>query len=498
MGVMAERTCLVFDVGASNGRAVVGLFDGERFTLDVTHRFDNAPVRATGTLYWDLLRLYAEMQIGLQKSLHAHPSISSLGVDTWGADFGLIDGKGRLLTNPVCYRDERRNAAADEAYAIIPRRELFRLSGAPVLSLMSLFNLYAMKKDDASELSAADGFLMMPDLFHYLFTGEAFNEYSNSSVTVAYNQSEKKWEPRILDPLGIPVRLFQPPVLPGCRIGSISPAVRRELDAPPIAVIAPATHDTASAEAGIPVRDAARSWAFLSLGTWGVIGRETPAPLLTDLVFESGWGNEGSAEGKSFLAVNVTGLWIAQQCRQRWIADRGGDLTWEEIVRASLAAPRMATFIDVDDPVFSPVHPDVPGLIQSYCSQRGLPQPESIGEIARCIYESLALKFRHRFAQLERLTGERIELIHLVGGGARNEPLCQWTADATGIPVVAGPTEATVAGNLVMQLKGLGDVGDCSQGRQIIALSSQTRRYSPGDTGLWDETYARFARFIGK
>jgi sugar (pentulose or hexulose) kinase len=494
---MARQSCLVLDVGASNGRAIVGLFDGRRFELHETHRFENQPVTTSGTLCWDAPRLLGEIKTGIRKSLAEFPGVASMGIDTWGVDFGLVDGDGRLLSNPVHYRDERRNAAAEEVFRIIPRGELFSLTGAPVLSLMSIFQLFAMRRDGAPALRGGERFLMMPDLFHYFLTGVACNEYTNATLTVAFNTTEKAWENRILDRLGIPRDLFGPPVLPGTRIGTLSSRVCAELEVPPVPVILPATHDSASAEAGIPVREGEGPWAFLSLGTWAILGLETAAPVVTDLVFTAGWGNEGSSEGGSYLAAPLTGLWIIQQCRQKWMKDLGGDLAWEDIVRKSLGVPPMGTFIDVDDPAFASVHPDVPGLIGEWCTSRGLRAPRGIGETARCVYESLVLKFRRCFQQLADIAGTRLELIHMVGGGTKNRTLCQWTADACGIPVLAGPTETTAAGNLLMQLKGLGEIADLRQGRAIVAASSETSLYYPRDTAIWDDAWTRFARTVG-
>jgi sugar (pentulose or hexulose) kinase len=491
------RNYLVFDLGASNGRAVVARFDGSRFTLEVVHRFDNRPVCATGVLYWDLLRLYSELRIGIQKAQKAYPDITSLGVDTWGVDFGFIDGSGRLLGNPVHYRDERRNSLAEEAYAIIPRFELFRLTGAPVHSIMSIFSLYAMKKDAAPELAAAKRFLMMPDLFHYLLSGEAANEYTDATTTVAYSVGRNAWDQHILEKLGIPTDLFAPPVLPGTSLGKIRKGVCRELEVSPIPVVVPATHDTASAEAGIPVGPDSRQWAFISLGTWGVVGIETEHPVITEAVFEAGWGNEGSADGKSFLEANVTALWIVQQCREKWAKERGAEHSWDEIVGMSLAAPPLQSFIDVDDPAFAPVHPDVPALVAEHCRARGMRPPSGVGETARCIYESIALKLRFRLEQLQRLTGKRIEVVHLVGGGTQNTALCQWTSDAAGIPFIAGPVETTVAGNLIMQLKGSGEISSLAEGREIVARSSELRTYEPREKEAWDAAYARFLRQTG-
>jgi rhamnulokinase len=494
---MATKDYLIIDFGASNGRAVVARFDGERFTLEVVHRFENRPVRASGTLYWDLLRLYAEMETGIQKALKAGARLASMGLDTWGVDFGLLDARGKLLANPVHYRDEHRNAAAEDLYRVVPAAELFRRTGLFILSIGTLHSLFGMKRDGASELALADRLLMTPDLFNYLLTGEKTNEYAIATTSTIYDQSARRWDGELLDRLGIPRGLFSEPVMPGTRIGTLQESVRRELNVPGIPVIAPATHDTASAVAGIPVTDTSRPWAFLSLGTWAVLGQETEAPVITDAVPESGYGNEGGAEGRNFLASNITGLWIVQQCREKWMQEDGTEVPWDALVRGCLEAPRFTSLIDADDPPFAAVQPDMPQVIRDYCTARKITPPGGRGETARCIYESLALKFRRRVEQLRALTGRRIELIHMVGGGTQNASLCQWTADATGLPVIAGPTETTVAGNLIMQLKGTGEIRGLAEGREIAARSSQTRTHVPRDTAAWDEAYARYRGLFG-
>jgi rhamnulokinase len=492
----AVRSYLVFDMGASNGRAVVARFDGTRFTTQVTHRFDNRPVLAGGTLYWDILALFLEMKIGIQKSCALFPDIASLGVDSWGADFALVDGRGSLLANPIHYRDQRRQSICDELFRLLSPREMFDLTGIFISPLLSIFQLHAMKVDGCSELAAARRFLMIPDFLNYLLTAEQANELTNAVGTAAFSLPRMGWEKRILDRCGIPVGLFSQPVVPGTRIGSVQGSVRGELGCPAIPVVAPATHDTASAVAGIPAADDRAAWAFIAIGTWCVVGMEVDSPVMSTEVFDSGFGNEAGMDGRCFLARNLTGLWILQQCREKWMRDAGKEISWDELVRESVESPPFGSFIDTDAPSFSALQQDMPATIARLLRERGMEGPAGRGETARCVYESLVLKFRVRLEQLERLVGGRIEMLHLVGGGTRNAHLCQWTADVTGRSVIAGPTETTVAGNLIAQMKASGDVRDIEQGRRIVAISSDTRRYVPKDSAAWDQAYERYRRTV--
>jgi len=484
---MAKKHFLIFDFGASNGRATVAAFDGSSVSMDVTYRFDNRPVLAAGTLYWDILRLFSELKLGLQASLRKYPDIVSVAVDTWGCDFGFIDRNGKLLGNPVTYRDQPRHERSRMLYEKLPRRELFGLCAGSTIEIMGLYQLFSFACDNAPELREGHRMLMIPDLLNYLLTGRACNEYTDATMALVCDQHRRTWEKRILSRLGIPDSFLGELVMPGDLVGPIQAAVREELAIPAVPVIAPATHDTASAVTGMPVVDAARNWAFISTGTWSIAGVETPRPIVTDAAFESGYGNNAIADGRNMLVNYITGLWIIQQCRQKWMADTGADISWDEIVRRSEAAGPARAYINVDDPAFSQPSADMPGAVVEACRRQGQRLEGSVGAVARCVYESLVLKYRENLEVLEKITGKPLDVLHLVGGGIQNRTLCQWTADAMGIPVIAGPTETTSVGNLLMQLKCMKEISTLEQGREISLRSSAVTRYDPRDRAPWDD-----------
>ncbi len=493
---MATKNYLIFDYGGSNGRSVVARFDGTKFKMEENHRFDNRPVSVMGTLYWDILRLYSELNIGIQSSVRKYKNITSISIDTWGADFGLIDSNGKLIANPVHYRDERRAIDSESLFKIISQKELFDLTGAWVLPLFDLFHLYSLKINNATELMYGDKFLSIADIFNYFLTGNTYNEFTRFSTSILYNQSENKIEESIFDRLDLPKDIFSPIIYPGNKIGNMSDKVARSLDIDPIPVIAPATHDTASSVAGIPVTVRDKNWAFLSTGTWFALGIETEVPLISDEIFKTLFSNQAGAEKIFNFVKNINGLWVIQQCREKWIRDKEEDISWDEIVKLSVAADPLVSFIDVEEGIFSEPQTDMPEVIRDYCKKTGQPVPGSIGEIARCAYESLALKCKYYFGFLERFGSRKIESFHLVGGGTKNKVLCQWISNSTVTPVIAGPAETTSLGNLLMQLKADGEIKDLEEGRKISLISSDTNRYEPEDKELWDEAYGKYLEVL--
>ena len=482
---MAERKFLIFDFGASSGRGLLARFDGKTFSFEEVHRFENRPVFIAGTLYWDILRLFSEMIIGIRKAVRDYGTIDSIGVDTWGVDFGFLSPGGKLLANPVHYRDQRRNSVSDELFSRIDRMELFQSTGIFQPPFMSLFSFFAMHLDDAPEYRGADSCLMLPDLFHYFLTGEKLNEYTIATTTAFFNQMKKEWAFDVLDTLSLRKDIFHPIVYPGTKIGAFSRTLQEEYTLPPIGVTAVAGHDTASALAGIPVSEEGKEWAYISLGTFAVVGCDTDEPVLTQEVLDSGAGNEGSADGKTFLARDITGLWIIQKCREKWNRDLRTELSWDEIVAAAEKAGPFTAFIDTDDPAFAKVVPDMPEVVRSYCTERGQKEGSDMGSIARIVFESLVMKFREVFLQIQEYTGKKFQLLHMIGGGTQNCLICQWTADLLDIPVIAGPAETTAMGNALMQLLGTGDIAGLKEGREIAHASSTTREYTPENNTAW-------------
>lgn len=496
---VAYKNYLIFDFGSSNVRSVVARFEGKKIIMDVIRRSKNTPVYVTGTLYWDILRLYNELKIGIRSSVNKYKDITSLAVDTWGIDFSFIDKSGKLISNPVNYRDNERIINSESLFKIISKKEIFKLSGFWVTPILDLFHMYSLKKRSAPDLLSGYKYLAIPDLLNYFITGETLNEYTRATTTLMFNQVDKKWETNILDKIGIVKELFCRIVMPGSRIGNMAKDVCKELEINPLPVIASATHDTASAVAGIPAMiEEKGKWAFVSMGSWFIMGQESEYPNLSDDVYQYGFANEGGVEESNIIFKNINGLWIIQQCRESWEKDYCRDISWDEIVEMSIQAKQFKSFINVDDPIFGMPQIKMPEVIRRYCYKKSKVLLYTIGDIARCVYESLAMRIKYNLNLLEKITPKRIKFLHLVGGGIQNELLCQWIADATGLQVLAGPIEATAVGNFITQLKASGEINTLDEGRLISEASFKVIHYKPREKDIWDYAYNEYLKTMGE
>jgi len=486
------KNYLIFDFGASNGRASVAAFNGTEFTFETIHRFDNIPVFAAGTLYWDILRLFSELKTGILLASKKYRDIRSIGLDTWGVDFGFLDKNGKLISNPVHYRDAGRNSVTEEVFEIIPRKDVFKFSGVALHSYYSIFNMHYLKKNSAVEYLNASKFLMIPDIFNYFLTGIAVNEFTDSHTTALCNPYTKLWDSGIIEKLGFSKEIFGRIVQSGTAVGPLQKSVSEELEIKSIPVIAPATHDTPSAILGVPFVEKNVTPAFISIGTWGITVYEMDSPLINDEVYNSGYANEAGAEGKMLLFKNFVGMWLIQQCRNKWIKDKGSEISFDDIMNSARNAQPVDSFIDLDSSDFIVNQNDLPKVISSFCSRTGQKVPEGIDQTARIIYQTLALKIKDDLEILAGLIGRKIDYLHIVGGGTKDELFCQWVTDAAGIPAFAGPTETSSVGNLLMQLKADGEIKGIEDGRQLSFNSFEVKRYKPQNPDHWDRQYAKF------
>jgi rhamnulokinase len=484
----------VLDVGASGGRAVLASTDGDRMWVEEVFRFENAPVVAAGHSYWDLLGIYSNVCRAIQHLVTACPSLESIGIDTWGCDFGVLDDRGRIIGNPYTYRDPARREAMPIVEGIIGDQELFERVGTPLDSIMSVYQLKALMDTASAEAQVGARFLMMPELLNYLLTGRDVNEFTNATMTLLVDQSRRAWDESLIQRLGIPVSWFGELLEPGTVIGGLSDEVAQSLAVPRLPVVLPATHDTASAVAGMPVAAGvvSPSWAFISLGTWAICGVELSEPVTDRQVREAGFGNEGGVEGTVMLARNLVGLWIIQECRKVWERDRGSPVSWSEVMESVGTVDPWRSFIDVDDPRFGAVVPDMTKEVAGYCAETGQPVPQTMGEIAACVYVSLVAKIQERLADIQRFTGVPLEVVHAVGGGIQNRTLCQWLADAAGVPVLAGPIETTSVGNALMQFKAAGVIESIAVGRDMVRKSFDVEAFEPSGADVWERVRTRY------
>lgn len=489
---MQERSFLAFDLGAESGRAILGSLNNGRLRLEEKTRFANGMFFLQGHWRWNVYRLFEEMVKAL-KSCADDPRErpESLGIDTWGVDFGLLGPEGNLLDLPVTYRDSRTEGAMDDLCSRLPREEVYRLTGIQFLPFNTLFQLYSLKRDRSVTLDRAEDLLFMPDLFCYLLSGRKATEFTYATTSQLFNPREAAWEEELFRLLDLPVSLMQTIVQPGTVIGSLDAELARVTGMGEIPVVAPATHDTASAVAAVPAEGT--GWAYISSGTWSLMGIETERPIFSSRALELNFTNEGGVGGTYRFLKNISGLWLLQECRRIW--DRERVFSYAELIGLANAAPAFRSLIDPDDARF--LNPsDMPGEIREFCRLSDQAEPDSVAATVRCILESLAFKYRWTLDQMQSLVPDRISRIHIIGGGSRNDLLCQFTADATGLPVTAGPAEATAAGNVLMQALCLGSVDNVAAIRSIVRDSFPLKTFTPKEQTAWDEAFQRFRGLV--
>lgn len=489
---MAEQVYLAVDLGAESGRVMAGLFDGKTVRLEELHRFPNGPVNVAGTRRWDVLRLWSDIQEGLQKASAMYGDrIASVGVDTWGVDYVLLSKRGEILGQPYNYRDSRTDGIMQHAFTRVPRAEIFAATGLQFMEINTLYQLISMQLSDPDLLSFADRFLMMPDFFHWLLCGSKVVEFTNATTTQCFDAGRRDWASDMLRKFEIPTGMFPQVVTPGTKLGSLREDVARRTGLPRIDVVAPATHDTGAAVAAVPTENTGRAnWAYISSGTWSLIGVEVQDAILSPEALGQNVTNEGGVDGTFRLLKNVMGLWLVQECRRSF--ERAGNaVDYEQLTRLAGEAEPFRSLVDPNDQAFlNP--PDMADALREFCRRTDQPVPESEGQLVRCALESLALKYRQVLRGIESLTGERVEVIHVVGGGSKNDLLNQFTADACGIPVVAGPTEATALGNVLIQARAGGEIGTLAEIRDVVRASSELTRCEPEESDAWDEASRRF------
>ena len=486
---------LAFDLGASSGRAVVGQLDDERLTITDTHRFPNDPVFIHKRMYWDILRLFHEIKQGLLKTrLQGHQDIESVGIDTWGVDFGLLDANGELLGNPFHYRDRQTLGIMEEVCQLVSQEEIFQHTGLQFLPFNTLFQFYAMHKAHSPLLEKAERLLMIPELLRYFLTGEQHSEWTICSTTQMCNPHTRTWDTSLLDTLHLPTHLLGDIVAPGSHVGTLLPTIAEEVGLPQVPVIAVAEHDTGSAVVAVPAAEP--DFAYLSCGTWSLIGTEIAQPIINQQALQWNITNEGGINGTFRLLKNVTGLWLIQECNRAW-RNEGKEHSYKQQRLLTEQATPFQSFIDPDHPLFlNPGH--MPRQMQQYCRDTGQPVPENEGAFLRCIVESLALRYRFVLERIEQLAGKQFPGLYIVGGGVQNSTLCQCTANALNRPVWAGPQEATAIGNVLVQHIALGNIQDLAHGRRIVRTSFPIQTYYPQNSDDWQHAYKVFCQVTGQ
>ncbi len=489
-----EKKVLAIDFGASSVRAMIATFDGTKIHMEEIHRFSNDPVIVNGTMYWDVLRLFHEIKQSLLKAKHFGP-IESVSIDTWGVDFGLLDKDGKLLENPVHYRDARTTGMLEKSFSLIDKETFYKTTGIQFMEINSAFQLLSLKENRPHMLQWADRILMMPDLFNYFLCGNMVAERSIASTTQLYDANTKNWSDEVIRALGLPRHIFPEIVPSGTVVGTITPELQEELGIPAIKVIASCGHDTQCAQVSVPAKE--KDFAFLSCGTWSLLGSECDEPIVDEYSLANNLTNEAAYDGKVSFLKNIIGLWLVQESRRQWERE-GVTYSFGELEKLASNLDNVtpfACFIDPDDPVFSPAG-NLPKRIQESCEKTGQYVPQTPAQIVRCINESLAIKYRLAIEELQECTGKKYNALYMVGGGIQSKMLCQMTANACGFPVIAGPVEATVLGNIAIQLMASGEIKDLMEARKVIAASEDIAIYEPQDVEEWNNAYNKFKEIL--
>lgn len=485
---MAQKKMLAIDLGASSGRGIVGAFDGQKLSLKENHRFSNDPVILGGRMYWDILRIFHEIKQSIAKTVLDGDAIRSIGIDTWGVDYALLDASGRMLANPYHYRDARTEGVVSYVGRFFAPSELYAQTGIQCMNFNTIFQLVCDLRDDPKMVENASRMLNIPDLLNYFLTGNMANEYTILSTGALLDAHKRDYANELIAKAGIPQRLFGEIIQPGTSVGKLLPQVQGEVGRLDAEVLTVASHDTASAVIAVPTQE--KEFLFISSGTWSLMGTELDAPKINVETEKYNFTNEGGVNNTIRFLKNIMGLWLIQESRRQWRRE-GKEYSFAELEALAKEAKPFKCFIDPDHPSF--VAPgDIPTRVREFCQKTGQYVPETVGEIMRCIYESLAMKYRYTAETIGKLTGISPRVIHVVGGGTKDGFLSQMTADACGIPVCAGPEEATAIGNLLVQLMAAGEAKTLSDARAIVAASFACKHYAPQNTAAWDEAYQNF------
>ncbi|MCU0646286.1 MAG: rhamnulokinase [bacterium] len=483
---------LGFDIGASSGRTLLGTLQNEKIIIKELHRFPNGMIDILGKLRWNIVDLFENIKQGMKvcaSEITTKPA--SIAVDTWGVDYGLFAADGNMLGLPYGYRDARTDGMMDEFFKIIPRDRVYELTGIQFMQLNTLFQLFSMQRAKSPLLDVVSDLLFMPDMISYFLTGIKKTEFTIATTSQLYNPRKKDWDDELFQALGISKNIMQEIVPPGTVLGNLLESIANETGLERIPVVATASHDTGAAVAAVPAEG--KDWAYISSGTWSLVGVEINKPIINKKSLEFNFTNEGGVKGTFRFLKNCMGLWPVQQCRKAWSSEK--ELSYAEMTKLAASARPFVAVIDPDHQGFlNP--PDMPEAIREYCRETGQTIPENPADMTRSILEGLALKYRYIFDQLKQVHPHPINRIHIIGGGTQNKLLSQFTADATGIPVVAGPVEATAIGNIMVQAMGLGIVKSHADIRQIIKNSFELEKHEPQNANNWDAAYDRFVNII--